>query len=323
MSFSHIWASILGIICLLLFWLSYFGKKRGAFVIAGKMREKNLQRIFSYIYLLSQSVALILLTWAAMGPKRAVDLGEETIAVNDLFFVMDVSRSMEAVDFQPNRLEVAKKRLLDFLNLRPNDRLGVIIFSDRPFTLMPLTTDLELIKRAVSGITTGILGGGTNIGDSVALAVARVKESPTKNKVIVLLTDGVSQLGSITPIQSAELAKAAGIKIYTIGIGSEEGAKLPIGKGVFGMQYTTIPGGSIDFATLEKMSALSGGKSFVANDENALIDIFNAINQLERTEIKKISGVREEELFWPYAFSGTLLLILNFSIAFLWARRPW
>ena len=142
----------------------------------------------------------------------------------------------------------------------------MIVFGEKAFTLLPLTVDIELINRSIGDIRAGFLGPGTNIGDALGLATARLKESKAKNKVVILLTDGVSMLGSMTPIQAAEIARDQRIKVYSIGMGGNKNAKLPI-MTAFGKRYQNIPGGSIDTDTLKEISRLTGGKFFEAKSE--------------------------------------------------------
>jgi Ca-activated chloride channel family protein len=235
------------------------------------------------------------------------------IEVNDIFFVVDVSRSMLAEDFSPNRLEVAKEKIAEFVALRPTDRIGIIIFSEKAFTLLPLSTDLKLIKQMVGEIKVGgMLGSGTNIGDALGLAVARGAQSLAENKVIVLLTDGVSNVGFLTPQQAAQEAKEQGIKVYTIGIGGSRDAKIPYGRNVFGRKrYQTIPGGSIDFKTLEEIADVTSGQSFAAQDEKALKDVLSEIEKLERSEIDSSARVIYKEIYLKFLIIGVILILLS------------
>jgi Ca-activated chloride channel family protein len=240
------------------------------------------------------------------------------IEVNDIFLVVDVSRSMLADDLKPNRLEVAKEKLREFANLRPTDRIGIIIFSEKVFTLLPLTTDPSLVDQILADIRIGFLGSGTNIGDALALAVARGQDSKTKNKVIVLLTDGVNNVGNMTPLNAARTAKEYNMKVYTIGLGTTK-SRLPIGKDQLGrQQYQSIPGGSIDVKTLEDISKMTGGKNFMAGSENSLEEILSEIQKLEKTKINNRGQVVYDELFFPYLLWGILMFLLcEFSRRFL------
>ena len=251
-----------------------------------------------------------LLSYALSQPRLPRSFSPSSREVNDIILVVDVSRSMLAEDLRPNRLEVAKEKLREFARSRSQDRIGLIIFSEKVFTLMPLSTDPELLDKVIADIDIGYLGSGTNIGDGLGLAVARAAESETKNKVIVLLTDGVANVGNLTPLQAAEEAKRQGIKVYTIGLGSAEDAKIPMGKSLFGMQYQLIPGGSIDYKVLKEMAALTGGKFYPATNEAALSSILSDINNLERTEIKVENQVVYDELYYPYFAWGLLLFFV-------------
>ncbi len=271
----------------------------------------NVGRNFSGFRLLVFIVGIVgwlLISFAMTGPRKPLKFMPSNIEVNDIFLVVDVSRSMLADDLEPNRLEVAKKKLREFAALRPTDRFGIIMFSEKVFTLLPLTTDPELVNQVLSDIRIGFLGSGTNIGDALALAVARGQNSKTKNKVIVLLTDGVQNYGSMTPLKAARTAKEFGMKVYTIGLGTIK-SKLPIGRDARGnVQYQNIPGGSIDIKTLKEISKITGGKSFMAGSENSLKDILLEIQKLEKTKIKSQSQVIYDELFFIYLLWGVLIL---------------
>jgi Ca-activated chloride channel family protein len=248
------------------------------------------------------------LSYSLMQPRKPQKFSPSNIEVNDIVLCIDVSRSMLAEDIRPNRLEVAKERIREFARLRPTDRISIIIFSEKVFTLLPLTTDPALIDQVLSEISIGYLGSGTNIGDGLALSVARAVNSETKNKVIVLLTDGVANVGTMTPIQAAEEAKKYGIKVYTIGLGTDDDAKIPVGNGVFGTQYQLIPGGSIDYKVLKEISDLTGGKFYPAKSEKALKDILDDIQKLEKTEIKVNHQIVYDEKFYTYLLMGVAIL---------------
>lgn len=250
------------------------------------------------------------LSYGLMQPRKPQKYSPSNIEVNDIILCIDVSRSMLAEDIRPNRLEVAKEKIREFVRMRPTDRISVIIFSEKVFTLLPLTTDPTLVDQVLSEISIGYLGSGTNIGDGLALSVARAVNSETKNKVIILLTDGVANVGTMTPIQAAEEAKKFGIKVYTIGLGTDDDAKIPVGTGVFGTQYQLIPGGSIDYKTLKEISDLTGGKFYPAKTENGLKDILTDIQKLEKTEIKVNHQIVYDEQYYQYLLMGVGLIFL-------------
>lgn len=268
------------------------------------------KKVFRFGLFVAGIVAWGYLSYAMMQPRKPQKFSPSSIEVNDIILCIDVSRSMLAEDIKPNRLEVAKERIREFARMRPTDRIGVIIFSEKVITLLPLTTDPSLVDKVLSEISIGYLGSGTNIGDGLALSVARAVNSETKNKVVVLLTDGVANVGTLTPIQAAEEAKKHGIKVYTIGLGTDNDAKIPVGNGIFGTQYQLIPGGGIDYKTLKEISDLTGGKFYPAKSEDALKSILGDIQKLEKTEIKVNHQIVYDEKYYDYLLIGVSILVM-------------
>jgi Ca-activated chloride channel homolog len=313
MEFKH---PIYFIVAILLV-LSYFVKsfqfgKNAEFFIPKSFWNKKM-RFIRLIVIFIGLVGTGLIGFSLSQPRLPMGVSKNKVKVNDVFIVVDVSRSMLAEDFRPNRLEAAKNRIRDFVKLRPTDRIGIIMFSEKVFTLLPLSTDLKLIDQVVGEINVGFLGMGTNIGDALGLAVGRSTQSLADSKVIILLTDGVSNVGNMTPLQAAEQAKEKGVKVYTIGIGKEgDDAKLQIRKG--SGQYQRIPGGSVDLETLDKIAEITRGKSFYASSENALQDVLDEIQKLEKTEIETSAKVIYKELYWNYLIWGVLLFLIAESI---------
>lgn len=308
-SFEYIY---IGISFIILWSLDYWKIfRKPVLVIPSFVHFKGLQLYKLGIYTIS-IIGLLLISFSMTGPRKALKYLPGNIEVNDIFLVVDVSRSMLADDLRPNRLEVAKEKLREFASLRPTDRLGIIVFSERVYTMLPLTTDPGLIDQVLSEIKIGYLGSGTNIGDALALAVGRAQNSETKNKVIVLLTDGVNNVGNLTPMQAAQMAKDFNIKVYTIGLGRHKGARLPIGKDSLGRkQYQPIPGGSIDLKTLEDISDLTGGKSYLAETEGNLTEILDEIQKLEKTKIISQNQIIYDELFFQYLLWGIILFVFG------------
>jgi len=274
-----------------------------------KNSKISVKKVIRYFTFLIGLVGWILISYSLMQPRKPQKYSPKNIQVNDIILCIDVSRSMLAEDIWPNRLEAAKERIKEFVSLRPKDRIGIVLFSEKVFTLLPLTIDPELVVKSVGDISIGFLGSGTNIGDGLALSVARGVNSETKNKVIILLTDGVANVGTMTPIQGAEEARKYGIKVYTIGLGTDEDAKIPTGSGVFGNQYQLIPGGSIDYKVLNEISKMTGGKFYPAKSSKALKEILDDIQKLERTDIKVNNQVVYDEKFYQFLFVGFLFLI--------------
>lgn len=281
-------------------------------------RTKSAKRLIVFLIGL---IGWALISYSSMTPRKALKFIPGNIEVNDIFLVVDVSRSMLADDLRPNRLEVAKQKLKEFAQLRPTDRLGIIMFSEKVYTLLPLTTDPELVDKMLGEIKVGFLGSGTNIGDALALAVGRAQASETKNKVVVLLTDGVNNVGNIDPLIAAQMAADYNIKVYTIGLGTNDDARIPIGKNALGTHYQSIPGGSIDLKTLEEISKKTNGKSYMANSEGSLKEILYEIQELEKTEIKSRGQVVYEEKFFYFFSLGLMLLAFSELCRRLWLRE--
>ncbi len=308
--FQHPLFVIIGIAGLIFWLISFFYIfKKPQVYIPKKYRIQGLPYLRIMLFIMGL-VGWLYISFALMGPRRPMGLDKNTIEVNDIYIVLDLSRSMLAEDLKPNRVEAAKQKIHDFVALFPKDRIGVVIFAEKVFTLLPLTTDLNLITKMVDQIKLGPLGDGTNIGDALALATGRLIQSLAKNKVIILLTDGVSNVGALTPIQAAEMAAAQKIKIYTIGIGGDRDARIPVGPNMFGVQrYQMIPGGSVDAKSLKEISSMTHGLSFMAADNKALQNVLGEINKLERTEVEHSGKIIYEELYFKFLLIGIVLFL--------------
>jgi Ca-activated chloride channel family protein len=230
----------------------------------------------------------------------------------DIVMSLDISGSMLAKDFKPNRIEAAKEVAQDFIDSRPNDRIGLVIFSGESFTQCPLTTDHAVIKNLFSGIHTGMVKDGTAIGNGLATAVARVKDSKAKSKVVILLTDGVNNQGSVAPLTAAEIAKAFGVRVYTIGVGTMGRALAPVAMypdGSYQYGYVDV---QIDEKSLGEIASMTGGKYFRATDNEKLKDIYKEIDRLEKTIFEEKNFTNKAEHFLPFAIAAALLLLLEF-----------
>lgn len=295
----------------LIFWLIsfFYWFRRPQLFIPKKYKKKGFPFLRLIVFLIG-TISWLYISFALAGPRRPMGMDKNTIDVNDIFIVLDLSRSMMAEDLTPNRVEAAKQKIMDFVALFPKDRIGIVIFAERVFTLLPLSTDLELIKKMVDQIKLGPLGDGTNIGDALALAVGRLIQSQAKSKIILLLTDGVSNVGTLTPIQAAEMAAANKIKIYTVGIGGDKDARIPVGPSAYGMQrYQVIPGGSVDAKGLKEIANMTQGKSYMANNNKALKNVLDEINKMERTQIEHSGRIIYQELYFKYLLIGVFLLL--------------
>ncbi len=306
-SVEFIFFGILGcLVWIISYWRIF---KKNQIIIPLRYQGKTFIWIRSLLFCVGV-IGWLFISYSLMGPRMSMGRMPGEINANDIYFVVDVSKSMTAVDFKPNRLEVAKKKIYDFVKMRPVDRIGIIIFSEKAFTLLPLSTDMSLITKTIDEIKIGFLGSGTNIGDALGLAVARASMSHAKNKIVILLTDGVSNIGSMTPIEAAKEAGKQSVKVYTIGIGSKSGAKMPVGKGPWGVRYQNLPGGSIDLKGLKEMARLTGGKDFYAENPNALKDVFNEIQAFEKTGVETLGKVVYRELYLFYLAVGVGIIFL-------------
>lgn len=233
----------------------------------------------------------------------------------DIVLSLDISSSMLAKDFKPNRLDAAKEIAGEFIDSRPNDRIGLVIFSGESFTQCPLTSDHAVIKNLFSGIKTGILKDGTAIGDGLATAVARVKDSKAKSKVVILLTDGVNNQGSVPPITAAEIAKVFGVRVYTVGVGTIGKALSPTGimyaDGTMEYVYADV---EIDDKTLGSIADMTGGKYFRATDNEKLKEVYKEIDRMEKTIFEEKNFTNKAEHFLPFAVAAALLLMIEFLL---------
>lgn len=255
------------------------------------------------------SLASLLLALA----RPQSQFSEETITTEgiDIAMSMDVSSSMLARDFKPNRLESAKKVATEFIQNRPNDRIGLAVFAGESFTQCPITTDKKVLESQLSKIKNGLLEDGTAIGEGMATAVARLKDSEAKSKVVILLTDGENNRGVIDPGTAAELSLQYGVRIYTIGVGSKGMAEMPVGKDFRGNWVYDQVEVNIDEKTLKEVARKTGGRYFRATSETSLRNIYQEIDQMEKTRIEVASYTRKTEEFHPFAFLAGAIFLLD------------
>ena len=271
-----------------------------------------------------RSLALAAWIVAAAGPRIGgdrIELKKEGIAI---VIAIDISSSMLAEDFAPsNRLEVAKRQAIAFVRGRSADRIGVVAFAGEALTQVPVTLDYPVVEQAVMDIKIGSLEDGTAIGSGLAVAVNRLRRSPDKSKVILLLTDGENNKGLIDPRTAAATAGAYGIKVYTIGVGTEGEAPIPTGRGLGGgFRYEILPV-KIDEDLLKEIASKTGGQYFRAKDSEALSRIFHQIDQLEKTPISVTRYTRYDEAVRPFVLVGLLALALELLLnATLVVRVP-
>lgn len=264
-------------------------------------------------------LALSLLIIALARPQRISSKSNINVEGIDIVIALDVSGSMRARDFQPDRIGAAKRIAAQFINGRPNDRIGLVIFSGVAFTQAPLTLDHSVLISLLKEVKSGMIQDGTAIGDGLATAVSRLKDSKARSKVIILLTDGVNNSGAIDPETAAELAKMYGIRVYTIGIGTYGYAPYPV-QTPYGIQMQQMKV-QIDQALLKEIANETGGKYFRANNNNKLRAIFKEIDKLEKSKISVRQFRKKYELYFPFALAALLIFVLEISLRYVFFRR--
>lgn len=269
-------------------------------------------------WLIHVAFALRLLAISAMivglaRPQSSTKLQSVTTEGIDIIMAMDISSSMLARDFEPNRLDAAKEVATEFIKGRPNDRIGLVVYSGESFTQCPLTTDHDKLINLLAELKNGMITDGTAIGMGLATAVNRLKESTAKSKVVILLTDGENNSGNIPPLTAAEIATTFGVRVYTIGVGTIGEAPMPY-QDVFGrIRYQNVPV-TIDEKTLTEIANLTDGEYFRATDNEKLKDIYQKIDSLEKTIIEETQFEKKSEEFLPLALLALGLLMLEFLI---------
>jgi Ca-activated chloride channel family protein len=259
-----------------------------------------------------RSLALIALIVALARPQSSLSWQNTTTQGIDIIIASDISGSMLAEDFKPNRLEAGKNIAIDFIKNRPDDRIGLVIFSGESFTQCPLTIDHDVLINLYQDIKYGMIDDGTAIGMGLATAVNRLKDSEAKSKVVILLTDGSNNMGSIPPLTAAEIAKQFNVRVYTIGVGTNGMAPYPV-QTPMGIQYQNMPV-QIDEATLGKIASITGGKYFRATNNATLKNIYERIDKLEKAKIDVTQYHKKTELFLPFALIALFFLVLEFML---------
>ncbi len=272
---------------------------------------KNMFQQFPFIF---RIVALSCIIVALARPQIKFDETQTEGEGVDIILCIDVSGSMTAQDFSPNRMEAAKKVAEDFVDNRPSDRIGVVIFAGESFTQCPLTTDHDVLKGQIQQIRNGLLEDGTAIGSGLATGVDRLRNSKSKSKVIILLTDGVNNGGLIDPATAKEIAKTFKIKVYTVGVGTNGYAPTPVSTpmGVV-MQNEKV---AIDEKLLQNIATETGGKYFRATDNKSLDNIYKEIDGLEKSKVEITTFHRFSEKFYPLIFIAMGLLLVEIILRY-------
>lgn len=260
---------------------------------------------------------IILLLTALARPQTSYDEQKMTTEGIDIVLAMDVSSSMLAKDFSPNRLEAAKKEAMNFIDDRPHDRIGLVVFSGESFTQCPATIDHAILKTQLSQLKNGLLEDGTAIGMGLATATQRLKESLAKSKVVILMTDGVNNKGLVDPLTACDIAMQFNVRVYTIGIGTNGKAMTPVAMSPSGELIYDYQDVQIDENLMKDIAKKTGGQYFRATDNKKLNEIYGQIDKLEKTKIEMSAYQRKTEKFHVFVFLAALILFVEIIFRYL------
>lgn len=268
----------------------------------------------------ARCAAVGLLIAAMARPQSSTSDASSTTEGIDIVLALDVSGSMLARDFKPDRISAAKQVAGNFIADRPNDRIGLVVFAGESFTQSPLTTDKASLLNILGTVESGIVEDGTAIGNGLGTAVNRLRESKAESKVAILLTDGVNNRGQIAPQTAADIAASLGIRVYTIGVGSEDTAPYPTIDMWGNVSFVPMKV-EIDEKTLSEIAEKTGGKYFRATDNDKLNEIYKEIDRLEKSRVEVEHRTRYDERFAGFALAALCLLVAEFLMRRIWLRR--
>ncbi len=315
MSFETPWAFAL-LVVFPLWWLwrraqGGFRYSRGA--VAARAGRK-ISRVLAGLPYAFRALAVLALIAALARPQTGVTTEEIEAEGIAIALVVDISSSMLALDMQSlDRLEVAKRTVLEFVKNRKHDRIALVAFAGEALTQVPVTIDYVILERAIQDLRTDLLEDGTAIGTALATATNRLRRTPGSSKVVILLTDGENNRGEVDPITAARAAAAYGIRTYTVGVGSEGVAPVPIGPGPLGTEYANMRV-RLDEDLLRRIAAITGGQYFRATNARALEEIYRQIDELEKTPVNIHRYVEFNELFRPFVLVAGLLLLAEWML---------
>lgn len=269
--------------------------------------------IFRHSLILFRIIGVAALIVALARPQTSLSWQDVTTEGIDIAIAIDISGSMLAEDFKPNRLEASKQVAMDFISERPYDRIGLVVYAGESFTQCPLTTDHDVLLNLFDGIKNGMIEDGTAIGMGLATSVSRLKDSDAISKVVILLTDGSNNRGSIPPVTAAEIAKKFGIRVYTVGVGSNGMAPTPFQDQFGRTQYQNVEV-KIDEKTLKEIADITDGQYFRATNKESLESIYKEIDQLEKSKIEVTEYKNKSEKFVPFARLALILLLMEFLL---------
>lgn len=315
LNFLYPWAFLLiAVIPLYLTWFWFNGKtSKPVFRMSLNNRSTKigvgLKSKLHPILLVLRMFAILIIIIAIARPQSKNSKRNVYSEGIDIIISLDISGSMLAEDFKPNRLQASKEVAKTFIDSRPQDRIGLVVFSGESFTQCPLTADHRVLYGLIDEVKSGMIEDGTAIGDGLGTAINRLRFSKAKSKVIILLTDGVNNMGFMDPMSGADIAKKMGIRVYTIGVGKMGKAPYPI-KTPFGIQYQQLDV-DIDEPLLKDIASITGGKYYRATDKSKMESIYKEIDSLEKTIINVMVYDRRSEEFIPFLITGLILLLLE------------
>ncbi len=313
---------LFALIPVLIFWYFKTNNRRSSSVQVSTTAAKGMgtwKTTFRHLPFICRLFCFAFLITALANPQTKNEEKNAEGEGIDIVLCIDVSGSMTAQDLTPNRLEAAKNVAVDFVNRRPTDRIGIVIFSGESFTQCPLTTDKAVLIQAIQNIHSGLLEDGTAIGSGLSTSVDRLRTSKTTSKIVVLLTDGENNGGLIDPKTAKEIAKAFGIKVYTIGVGTDGLAPQPV-QTALGVQMQSVKV-SIDEKLLKQIADETGGRYFRAKDNDGLSEIYTTIDALEKSKVEITTTTRVTDKFLPFAIGAALFLLLEILLRYLVFRK--
>ena len=325
-TFVHPWV-LLGLVAvpLMILWWIWRYRKQDAAVQHSNIAvfdgvERSMRVRLRWLPYALRVVAVAAMVVALARPQSSLSRQEMTVEGIDIVMAMDISGSMLAEDFRPNRLEAAKKVAADFIEGRKNDRMGLVVFAGQAFTQVPLTVDHHVLLQQLGDVKSGVVRDGTALGDGLATAINRIKDSEAKSKVIILLTDGVNNQGSVDPMSAAEIAKLYGIRLYTIGVGSLGKAPYPIRDQMGRVHYQNIDV-EIDEPLMRQMAeATDDGRYFRATNKQALQEIFSQIDEMEKSKIDVTQYAQTKDEQAPWLWLAFLALALELLLRWGWMK---
>ncbi len=324
-TFAYPWMLyFLAIIPAMIVWHWKVGKSRQPSITYSSLKifdriRPSWREKFHNVPIVLRSVAVAVLIVALARPQSFSTGQNVTTEGIDIVIALDISSSMLSQDFHPNRVEAAKDVAEKFIEARPNDRIGLVIFAREAFTQCPVTIDHTVLINLLKKVEPGMVPDGTAIGNGIADAVSRLKDGKSKSKVIILLTDGVNNAGEIDPLTAAEIAKTYGVRVYTIGVGTQGQAPYPV-QTPMGIQYQMLPV-QIDENLLRQIASTTGGEYFRATNNRTLDEIYRKIDKLEKSKIKVTSYRNAAELFSGWLDAGLILLLLELGLSRTILRR--